>query len=159
MSYIQTLLIGSLLTFASTSFAAEPINTLDKISFLGGFEQTGVAIRGYDAVAYFTESKPVEGSKAITKRWKGAIWRFATTEHRDMFDADPESYAPQYGGYCAYGIAAQERLVKIEPSLWTIADGKLYLNYNDEVQKRWEQDIDSHIAAANANFEKLLDDR
>lgn len=159
MSYIQTLLIGSLLAFTSVSLAAEPINSLDRISLLGGFEKTSVAIRGYDTVAYFTESKSVEGSKAITKQWKGAIWRFATTEHRDMFAADPERYAPRYGGYCAYGVAAQERLVKIEPDLWTIVDGKLYLNYNDEVQKRWEQDIEGHIAEADANFDKLLVDR
>jgi len=159
MSYIKTLLVGSLLAFSSMSFAAEPINTLDKISFLGGFERTSVAIRGYDAVAYFTESKPVEGSKAITKRWKGAIWRFASTTHRDMFEADPEKYAPRYGGYCAYGVAAQERLVKIEPELWTIVDGKLYLNHSDELQERWKQDIESHIAKGNANFDKLLVDR
>jgi len=159
MSYIQTLLVGSLLVYTSMSLAADPINTLDKISFLGGFERTGVAIRGYDTVAYFTKGKPVEGSKAITKRWKGAIWRFATTEHRDLFAADPENYAPRYGGYCAYGIAAQERLVKIEPDQWNIVDGKLYLNYDDELQERWKQDIKGHIAAADANFEILLGDR
>ncbi|MCC0036658.1 MAG: tat pathway signal sequence domain protein [Hoeflea sp.] len=109
----------------------------------------GVAIQGYDPVAYFTESKPVPGDPAITATHDGAIYRFASTEHRAAFEADPGKYVPQYGGYCAYG-AAQGYNAPVEPEQFTIADGKLYLNYNADVRKRWNQDRGGYISKADA---------
>jgi len=144
-----------LLASAATAFAAEPINTLEK-SGLFGYDPSGVAIRGHDTVAYFTDGEPRDGSDEFTTQWQGATWRFASREHLDLFEAEPEKYAPQYGGYCAYGIAAQDALVKIEPDLWTIVDGKLYLNYNDDIQEKWEKDIPGFIVTADEKFEKLL---
>jgi len=147
-------LVTALAVGAGTARAAEPINTLEK-SGLFGYDPSGTAIRGYDTVAYFTEGRPVDGSDEFTTEWQGATWRFASREHLDLFEADPGKYAPQYGGYCAYGVA-QDGLVKIEPELWTIVDGKLYLNYDEGVQETWEEDIPGFIASADGKFEGLL---
>lgn len=140
--------------FSLNTAASETINTLEK-SGLFGFDPSGVAIRGADTVAYFTEGKYVAGTKQFTTQWKGATWQFSSQQHLDLFIAEPERYAPQYGGYCAYGVA-QNYLVKIEPENWTIVDDKLYLNFNDSVQKRWEKDQAGYIREANLNIKNLL---
>jgi YHS domain-containing protein len=113
------------------------------------------AIRGYDPVAYFTDAKPVEGSDKFTHTWKGATWRFASAENRDRFVAAPEKYAPQYGGYCAYGVAGGYT-VSIDPAAWSVVDGKLYLNYSRGVQSDWNKDIPGYIRKADANWPKAL---
>jgi YHS domain-containing protein len=100
----------------------------------------GTAVGGYDAVAYHTQGKPVQGSTEFTHQWKGAEWRFASQENLETFRADPEAYAPQFGGYCAYGVA-KGYAVKGEPEVWKVVDGKLYLNYDARVQRSWESDI------------------
>lgn len=150
----KALLAAALFFIAPALFAAPPINTLEKEGIFG-YEHNGIAIRGYDTVAYFTESKPVEGSDDFVMEWQDATWRFSSQENLDLFAADPERYAPQYGGYCAYGVAGGS-LVKIEPENWTIVDDKLYLNYNDKLQARWEKDIPNFIAEADGKFEALL---
>ena len=114
----------------------------------------GVAIHGYDPVAYHTVGRPVEGSKAFTHEWKGATWRFANAAHRDLFAADPERYAPAYGGYCAYAVA-QGGKADIDPNAWSIVDGQLYLNLNPRIQRLWQQDIAGYIARADANWPQL----
>lgn len=144
-----------LLLTATTAFAASPINTLEKSGLFGGYEPSGIALRGYDTVAYFTESKPVEGSDQFTTQWQEATWKFASQEHLDLFTQNPEKYAPQYGGYCAYGVA-QDSLVKIEVDNWSIVDGKLYLNYDDKLQSKWEKDIPKYIDDADKKFDGLL---
>lgn len=116
----------------------------------------GVAILGYDPVAYFTDAKAVPGKPEFTARHDGATWRFATAAHRDAFVADPARYAPQYGGYCAYGVAGNYK-VKIDPDAWRIEDGKLYLNYDLSVQRRWYSDIPGYIARATRNWAGLRD--
>lgn len=115
----------------------------------------GVAVGGYDPVAYFTENKPVKGSEEITADYKGATWRFASSENRDTFLADPERYAPQYGGYCAYAVSTGYT-AKADPEAWTVVDGKLYLNYSKGVQSRWSQDIPGNISKADANWPGVL---
>ena len=144
----------ALIVFSTTAIAAYPINTLEKKA-LFGYEQNGIAIRGYDTVAYFTDSKPVEGHDEFSTEWSGATWKFSSQEHLDLFVANPEDYAPQYGGYCAYGVAGGA-LVKIEPDQWTIIDGKLYLNFNAKLNKAWKKDTSGYIKTADALFEKLL---
>ena len=119
-------------------------------SFLGG------AIQGYDPVAYFTEGRPVEGSRQFTHEWKGATWRFASAANRDRFAQAPEKYAPQYGGYCAYGVA-NGYAVKIDPQAWSVVDGKLYLNYSPAVQADWKKDVPGYIRRAEANWPKVLE--
>ena len=153
MTKFFALIVVSIGLASAQVYAAEPVNTLEK-SGLFNFEPSGVAIRGADTVAYFTVGKFVRGSDAYTAEWRGATWRFASQNHLDLFRASPEDYAPQYGGYCAYGVA-QNYLVKIEPENWTIVDGKLYLNFNDSVQSTWEQDIQGYIQQANALFPGL----
>jgi hypothetical protein len=123
---------------------ADPINK----------ESNGVAIKGYDPVAYFTDSKPVQGSAAFTHQWMNSTWRFASAEHRDEFARDPEKYAPQYGGYCAYGVS-QGHTAPIDPEAWTIIEGKLYLNYSKGVKKTWAEAIPKHIDEANRNWPGL----
>ncbi len=135
------------------AFAAQPaINTL-KNSVFGG--RTDTAINGYDTVAYFTVGKPVMGSDAFVHDWMGARWKFASQANLDLFKASPEKYAPQYGGYCAYGVA-QGALVKVEPDQFTLRDGKLYLNYDAEVQAKWLKDPAGFIKTADARFAALL---
>ena len=148
--------LAALMLFAAPfANAAEPINTLEKKGFFS-WKPNGIAIRGYDTVAYWTEGKPVKGSADFVTEYMGATWRFASQENLDLFLGDADYYAPQYGGYCAYGIAAQDALVKIEPENWSIYDDKLYLNYNDGIQSSWEGDIPGFIATADAKFEQLL---
>ena len=120
------------------------------------FSDGGAAIRGYDPVAYFTEGKPVKGKAEFTHQWKGATWRFASAANRERFAAAPEKYAPQYGGYCAYGVAGGYT-VKTEPDAWSVVDGKLYLNYDRSVQASWVKDIPGYIRKANANWPKALE--
>ncbi len=113
------------------------------------------ALRGYDPVAYFTHGRPVEGSERFTHQWQGATWRFASAENRDSFAADPERYAPQYGGYCAWAVS-QGYTASTDPEAWRIVDGKLYLNYSKSVQRRWEKDIPGNIGKADRNWPELL---
>ncbi len=115
-----------------------------------------LAVDGYDTVAYFTDGKPVEGKKEFSHEWQGATWRFASAAHRDLFAADPEKYAPQFGGYCAWAVS-QGYTADIDPEAWKIVDGKLYLNYNKKVQAQWEQDTANLIQKANENWPKLRD--
>jgi YHS domain-containing protein len=120
------------------------------------YSSFGAAIQGYDPVAYFTEGRPVEGSRQFTHQWKGATWRFASAANRDRFAQAPEKYAPQYGGYCAYGVA-NGYAVKIDPQAWSVVDGKLYLNYSPAVQADWKKDVPGYIRRADAHWPKVLE--
>ena len=136
----------------SASAAEPPINTL-KNSLFGG--RTDSAINGYDPVAYFTVGKPVKGQDGFATEWMGAKWKFSTQANLDLFKANPEKYAPQYGGYCAYGVT-QGSLIKVEPEQFTLRDGKLYLNYDADVQAKWLKDPAGYIKDADAKFQALL---
>lgn len=119
------------------------------------YTESGVAIDGYDPVAYFTDGKPVEGDSAITFDWNGTTWQFANSANRDTFAADPDKYAPQYGGYCAYAVS-QGYTAPTVPDAWKIVDGKLYLNYSKGVQQRWNQDIPGYIKAGDKNWPGIV---
>ncbi len=116
----------------------------------------GVAIAGADPVAYFSEERHVEGSSDFEAEWMEATWRFASAENRDLFLAEPEKYAPQYGGYCAFAVA-HGYTAKIDPEAWRVVEDKLYLNYSPEIQKKWEAQRDAFIERANENWPKVLD--
>ena len=117
----------------------------------------GLAIKGYDPVAFFRDGSPVEGSREFELTWKEAKWRFASAEHRDLFEADPEKYAPQYGGYCAWAVA-QGTTASVDPkNAWEIVEGKLYLNYDKEIQAKWAEDIPGNIKKADANWPAVLE--
>ena len=116
----------------------------------------GVAIKGYDPVAYHQEGKPVKGSKSYELDWKGAKWQFVSAEHRDLFKATPENYAPRYGGYCAWAVS-QGYTADVDPkNAWSVVEGKLYLNYDVNVKKEWEKDIPGNIRKADANWPGVL---
>jgi len=114
-----------------------------------------VAIRGADPVAYFTQSAPVIGSPEFSAQWNGTMWHFASADNRATFLADPEAYAPQYGGYCAWAVA-QGYTASTVPEAWEIVDGKLYLNYSPRIQRRWRRDITGNIARGDANWPTVL---
>lgn len=111
------------------------------------------AINGYDPVAFFTDSMPVKGKTEYTYNWKGVDWSFSSAEHMDLFKANPDKYAPQFGGYCAYGCSqGQGHKAPTKPETWTIVNGKLYFNYNEDVKKKWNPDRDALIEKADANW-------
>ena len=114
----------------------------------------GVAVRGTDVVAYVTEGRPVAGRAEFTHAWRGADWRFASAANRDRFAADPERHVPAYGGFCAYAVS-EGYTAPIDPAAWRIVNGRLYLNYDRSVQRRWERDIPGRIARADANWPRL----
>lgn len=118
--------------------------------------EKGIALKGTDVVAYFTEGKVVEGSPQFVHRWHDAEWRFASAANRDAFAREPEKYAPQYGGFCAWGMAQGYR-APIDPAAFRVVDGKLYLNYNRSVQSNWLKDIPGHVTKADGNWTKLRD--
>lgn len=119
------------------------------------FAEDGIAIRGTDPVAYFTEGRPIQGIQDYAYKWQGVTWLFANAKHRDLFANNPEAYAPQYGGFCAYGVS-QGALVSIVPEAWAIVDGKLYLNVSADVQQLWQEDIPRYISQANQNWPTLV---
>ncbi|WP_193171224.1 YHS domain-containing (seleno)protein [Nisaea nitritireducens] len=117
---------------------------------------SNLAVNGYDPVAYFLEGRPVEGKADYTLDYMGAEWRFASAENREAFRQDPERYAPQYGGYCAWAVA-QGSTAKGDPMNWRIVNGKLYLNYNADIQTRWERDISGNIQSADQNWPRIIE--
>ncbi len=115
------------------------------------FLKSDAAIQGYDPVAYFKDSKPVKGKREFTYAWKGGKWHFASLENLNDFKANPEKFAPQFGGYCAYGVADGHK-ASTSPDAWTIVDGKLYLNYDKGVRDLWRKDQKAFIIKANENW-------
>ncbi len=117
--------------------------------------RTGVALHGYDPVAYFTEGAPREGDPVHSLEWNGATWHFASAENRETFAANPEKYAPKYGGYCAYAIT-KGNAVPADPKVFTIVDDELYLNLSPNVRKVWQEDLRANIAAGDNNWPEAL---
>lgn len=139
---------------SAVSLALSPAHAAEPPVYTGIVK--GIAVGGYDPVAYFTEGKPVQGSKDITLEHEGATWRFASAANRDTFKADPARYAPRYGGYCAWAVS-QGYTAKGDPDAWTVSDGKLYLNYNKSVRATWAKDIPGNVKKGDANWPKVLE--
>lgn len=121
--------------------------------YTGTFSNT--AVQGHDPVAYFTEGRPVKGSRDFTTTYEGAEFRFASQENLDTFLLDPAKYAPQFGGYCAWAVS-EGYTAKGDADHWAIVDDRLYLNYDEKIQTRWEQDRAEHIDKANTNWPEVL---
>ena len=117
--------------------------------------EDGAALGDYDAVSYSQAGGPQKGKAELIHEWKGAKWYFANKENMEAFVKDPEKYAPQYGGYCAWALS-QNAIAPGDPMLWKMVDGKLYLNLNKDVQKKWLADIPGLIEKANANWPAVL---
>lgn len=117
---------------------------------------TGLALQGYDPVAYFTEGAPQKGNWKITSIHEDATYRFASEENKAAFEKNPEAYLPEYGGYCAFGAAMGFKFDG-DPTVWKIVDGELYLNISEDIQDRWEGDIPGFIEKADANWGEIAD--
>ena len=142
---IAVALATSSVAVAAPAFAEDPVYTS---------RWSNIAVQGYDPVAYFTKGEPVEGSSEFSTKYMGAEFRFASQENLDLFLADPQAYAPQYGGYCAWAIA-DGKYAKGSAKHWAIVDGKLYLNYNKSIQKKWNKDRPGFITSGDAQWNKL----
>lgn len=147
-SLILTIILGAGLLAGFLANAVEP-------TYTGYFSRN--AIKGYDTVAYFTAGKAVVGDEKYSTEYNQAIWLFASQEHLDLFLGAPEKYLPQYGGYCAYAVS-QNTTASIKPDLFTIVDGKLYLNYSEKINQKWRADKGQYIPAADKNWPGLLAD-
>jgi len=122
-------------------------------------DEPRLSISGYDPVAYFTDGKPILGKSDFEYLWHRLRWRFASSEHRDMFVKHPDHYAPQYDGYCAMGVTNDDAAHKdtVDPEAWTIVDGKLYLTHNRYWLEQWQAKAEEYIKRANANWQLIAD--
>jgi YHS domain-containing protein len=138
--------LTAIILLSASAFAAELVNASGA---------SKIAVSGYDPVAFFTDSKPVHGSPSISMEYKGATYRFATEEHKKLFTAAPEKYLPQYGGFCAFGVG-RGKLVEVDINTWQVRDGKLYLNLNPDILKKFNADIPGNLAKADKNWPELV---
>lgn len=134
----------------TSAFAVAEINVAPGKTLLG----PGVAVHGYDTVAYFTQDKPTLGSAKFSKVHNNATYRFANAENLKTFEANPDKYVPAYGGFCAFGVSVGAKFDG-DPRLWKIVDGKLYLNLNKEIQQTWLKDIPGNISKANEAWKRI----
>lgn len=135
-----------LMLLSSPLLAAELVNVSGASS---------VAINGYDPVAFFTDGGPVNGSPFISASHEGATYFFASEAHKKLFTSNPDKYAPQYGGFCAFGVGL-DALFPVDISTWQVRDGKLYLNLNPEILKKFNDDFSGNIAKAEKNWPGLV---
>ncbi|MEJ0060142.1 MAG: YHS domain-containing (seleno)protein [Terricaulis sp.] len=141
------LALGLTVSFAAPALADQPP------VYQSLFNRTGAG--GYDVVSFFTDHQPVRGVAQYKTTHQGVEYRFASAEHLAAFRAEPARYLPQYGGYCAWAVS-QGYTAPGDPRYWRIVDGKLYLNYDASVQRRWEADIPGFIRSANSNWPSVL---
>lgn len=142
--FAATVSIVSLVAVLAASGRANEVNV----------DESGVALHGFDPVAYFSDERPLKGKSEHAAQWNGATYKFASIANRDTFLRDPAKYAPQFGGYCAYGAALGKKFDG-DPHLWKIVGGKLYFNLNAEASKLWHQDIPGNIHKAEASWPRI----
>lgn len=142
---MKHLLIVALAIFFARSLSAQTVQYNSN---------KGIAIKGYDPVAYFMQHKAVEGNKQFSTEWSGSQWKFISQANLDSFKLAPEKYAPQFGGYCAMGVSENHK-APTDPTAWTIVNDKLYLNYNAFVKEMWLKDTINRINTANTNWSSL----
>ena len=145
--FVLTILLASLAGSQLVLSAAQPGSSVNK-------GEDGVAVKGYDVVAYFDQKKPMKGDAKYSHQYNGAKYNFASTGHRDLFAKNPEAYLQQYGGYCAVGTSMGHK-ADIDPESWAVIDGKLYLNSSKGAQKLFDKDPQSAIKQADQNWPKL----
>jgi len=120
------------------------------------YNDKGIAVKGYDVVAYFNDHMPVEGSSKYSYQWQNVVWQFKNQSNLDAFKNNPEKYAPQFGGYCAYGVSENHKS-PTDPAAFTIVNDKLYLNYNLKVKELWIKDTTERIQKGETNWKTLKD--
>jgi YHS domain-containing protein len=148
---LAALLLAGWLVARPSVRAASPQQIAARAPIPSLNNKDGLAVKGYDVVAYFTDGRPVKGTANDSYQWQGATWQFASSEHRAAFMREPAKYAPEYGGYCAYAVA-QGNIVDIDPKQWKIVDGKLYLNANFLSQALWVRNPAGYIKNGDANW-------
>lgn len=144
------LVSASLIALATPVLAADEVNAVPGLSIAGA----PLALHGYDPVAYFTAGEPRRGSDKLVHVHEGAAYRFSSQANLDAFKADPDGYAPQYGGFCAYGVSVGKKFDG-DPYIWKVEDGKLYLNLNEEISAAFLEDLDGNIAKADSNWPEI----
>jgi opacity protein-like surface antigen len=149
MKHLKSLLTGAAVSVVLASSALAAGVELNASS-------TGLALQGYDPVAYFTEGEATPGDWRITANYQDATYRFSSEEHKAAFEADPDAYLPEYGGYCAFGAAMGFKFDG-DPEQWRIVDGELYLNISADIQERWLQNVPGYIEQADANWPTIVD--
>lgn len=151
----RTLLAALGLVVAATAIPSTPaFAVVDDSPAAVNTDQQGIALHGYDPVAYFTVGAPAKGNAKFTATFEGARYHFADAKNLKKFKANPAAYAPQYGGFCAMGVALHKKLDG-DPNVWKIVDGKLYLNVNQDVSVAWHRDIPGNLAKANAEWPEI----
>src|SRR5258708_2967335 len=131
---------------------------LGETKTLLNLDKAGVAIQGYDPVAFFTDGKPVRGTPQFVSRHNGAIYQFASREHKELFTKDPAKYEPAFGGYCAFGVS-RNKLVEIDVEAFQIVNGRLLLQYSKSVRNDFNKDMKSNLAKAEQNWPALVEKR
>jgi YHS domain-containing protein len=151
-----TLLATTLLTaLGCEQMGYRPARTINEPVSVVNTDNYGIALQGYDPVAYFTDHKPVKGVITYTSTYKRATYWFANAEHKKTFDADPAKYEPQFGGYCAYA-ASINTISPISPDYWEIVDGRLLLQHNQKAWDLWHKDSAGSLKMADANWPGLV---
>lgn len=138
--------IAAIALLSASAFAGDLVN-------VSGASKA--AVSGYDTVAFFTDAKAVNGSPFISAKYQGATYFFASEEHKALFTAHPEKYAPQCGGFCAYGVSLG-KLFPVDINTWQVRNGKLYLNLNPDILKKFNADFDGNVAKADKNWPGLV---
>lgn len=138
--------LATVVAFSISAFAHAGVDTET--------DANGVILAGHDAVAYFTQGKPVEGKSKYTAVYNDAIYRFSSAKNRDLFNKNPEKYAPQYGGFCAYGMTFGKKF-EIDGKAFEIVNGKLFVNKNPSVYEAWKKDVPTHITEANDSWPEV----
>jgi YHS domain-containing protein len=148
---LALVIAGGIGTLPQTAQAINPTSTAAI-----NVEADAVILHGYDPVAYFTMGKPTKGNAKYRTTYRGAVYHFASQANRAKFLADPVHYAPQFGGFCAMGVALGKKL-DVDPTVFKVVDGRLYLNVNADVFKKWSEDVPGNIARAEANWPAIKD--
>lgn len=144
------------LALLGASLAPSAVRAADEVNVAKGatLAGPGLAVRGYDVVAYFKEGRPTLGSDQYAVAYQGGTYRFASQENLDAFQAEPAKFAPAFGGFCAYGAVLGKKFDG-DPLLWKIADGRLFLNLNPDIQKKWSEDVAGNVGKADENWRQI----
>jgi len=150
--FLMTFAAAAGLAIATFNIAGSPAHAVVPTSTSDvNTDEQGLALHGYDAVAYFTQGKPTKGDARFKSTYNGATYFFASAANQKKFMAEPAAFAPQYGGFCAMGVVLEKKLDG-DPNVWKIVDGKLYLNVNQDVSVMWNRDIPGNLEKANDNW-------
>ncbi|MBI2682706.1 MAG: hypothetical protein HYX26_05730 [Acidobacteriales bacterium] len=121
-------------------------------------DKDGIALQGYDPVAFFTDNKPVKGDPKFVSIYKGATYQFASAEHRDLFNKDPKKYEPQFGGYCAYAVS-KGKTAPVEIDAFAIVDGRLLMQYDKDIRDTFAKDSKGNLVKADHNWPGIVADK